>query len=460
MTRQIAKNQRKSTEIEFGDQLPATFEKPGKPPTSVMSLSFWLLFFGVGLMGSLGVWASVSHIEGAVVASGTFEVEGDLQVVEHLEGGIIRNILVREGDEVEAGQIIAELDSSRIDAQVNIWRSQFVAALARDARLRAEFNGADVLEPAPELVEIIAANKAYQEILDTQTELFLSNRLTDFGQVAILNERISQLNEQLAGINDRREKLHDQLEIVVDEVKDLETLFDKGLTLKSRVSERREDAIILYARVGQADSERQSVLQEISEVEERKLQIGRERRYTIANERQAATEQVFDIRQRLVASEAILERLKIKAPIAGRLVGFRQNSIGAVIDPGQSLLEIVPRDAGFIVKARVGTGDIDEVTLFGPARIRLSSYSFRKTPPVNATVTYVAADATYDDANNQNFYEVHLAIAQDEMENLPNVRALPGMPVQVMITTGKQTIMTYLLDPVLGGFETAMVEGE
>ena len=460
MTRQPVPKVARSKDIMFADALPTEFKEKIIPPTSVSALGFWLLLFGVGLLGSLTVWASVAPIQSAVVAGGTFEVEGDLQVVEHLEGGIIREILVKEGDEVEAGQVIARLDRKRMDAQANIWRGQLVSALARDARLRAEFEQADHITPSPELAELIEKFPSYQDMLDNQNELFLSNISSDLGQVTILNERIDQLREQVAGIDDRQDKLTQQLQIVQTEVADLEALFKKGLTLKSRISARREDEIILIGRIGQSESERQSALQQIAEVEERKLQIGRERRLTIANERQLAAEQIVDIRERLAATQEVLERLDIRAPIAGRLIGFSQNTVGAVIDSGQTLLEIVPRDSKFIVKARVGSGDIDEVELAGPARVRMSAYSFRKTPPVNGTVSYIAADASYDAESNQNYYDVHVALDIEQLAAMPDVKPVPGMPVQVMIATGEQTIMTYLLDPVLGGIETAMVENE
>ena len=332
MTNQPVPKTARSKDVMFADALPTEFKEKIIPPTSVSALGFWLLLFGVGLLGSLTVWASVAPIQSAVVAGGTFEVEGDLQVVEHLEGGIVREILVKEGDEVEAGQVIARLDRTRMDAQANIWRSQLVSALARDARLRAEFEQADKITPTPALAELIAQYPSYQEMLDTQNELFLSNISSDLGQVTILNERIGQLREQVAGIDDRQDKLTLQLNIVQAEVKDLEELFKKGLTLKSRISARREDEIVLIGRIGQSESERQSALQEIAEVEQRKLQIGRERRLTIANERQLTAEQIVDIRERLAATQEVLERLDIRAPIAGRLIGFSQNTVGAVID--------------------------------------------------------------------------------------------------------------------------------
>ena len=448
------------TDVDFPNRLPSRFKAPAKPPTSVRALRFWLLFFGVGVFGSLAGWATVSPIQSAVVASGTFEVEGDLQVVEHLEGGMVKDILVKEGDEVEAGQIIAVLDSARVDAQSGIWRSQLAGALARLARLRAEADQADAVHFSPELLELVRLDPFLQSILDNQSELFASNLQTDSGQRAILNERIAQLNEQLLGIEHRRARLEEQRVLVHDEAESLQVLYEKGLTLKSRIVERREDEIILSGRIGQAESERQSVLQQIAEVEERKLQVGRERRQTIANEQQTTTEQIFDVRLRMAATEDVLERQTIRAPIAGRIHGFDLNTIGAVVEPGQGLLKIVPRDSAFIVEAQVRPSDIDEVILAGPARIRLSAYSFRKTPPVQGMVSYIAADATYDSSVGQSYYQVHLTIPEQELANLPDVRALPGMPVQVMMATGEQTILTYLLDPVIGGIETAMVEGE
>jgi len=455
----ILREERRS-DLAFPNKLPSALLERPAPPTRVRSLTVWLILVGFGLFGGLIFWSTVAPIQSAVVAGGTFEVEGDLQVVDHLEGGVVREILVREGDTVEAGDTIARLDGTRTKAQLGILHNQLVGALSREARLKAEAAKSEHITYSDELQRLVKENPDFAPILEAQVELFASNSNSDEGERAIFDERIGQLNEQLAGTEAGILLLHKQFDMIEEELVSLEELLEKGLTLKARVVARREDRVMISGRIAEAEARRQSILQQIAEVRQRTMQIERARRLAIANDRQNVTELIYDIRQRIAATEDVLARQTIRAPIAGQIVGFQLNTIGETVEAGQELLRIVPRGQKYIVEAQVATSDIDEVILGGPVRVRLSAYSFRKTPPVNGVVTYISGDAFFSSSNDVSFYRIHVSIPEAEFAALPDVQALPGMPVQVMMATGEQTVMNYLLNPVLGGLETAMVEGE
>ncbi|THH38489.1 HlyD family type I secretion periplasmic adaptor subunit [Aliishimia ponticola] len=442
-------------------KVPGSFDRPQIVATKVAGLTFWLCLAGFGLIGALFYQAATQKIQSAVVGGGTFEIEGDLQVVDHLEGGILSEILVREGDDVAAGQVLARLSSARVDAQLGVLRSQLASALAREGRLRAAMQGADAITFSPELDGLIASDPALAQVKETQVALFQSNRQSDLGEISIFDERIAQLNTRLVGLEGETQMLHAQLTIVEEELADLQSLFEKGLVSKARLYAREEDRLAVLARIGQRENERQDVLDQVAEVRERQLQVARDRRQRIADDQQVLTENIFDLRQRIRSYQDVRDRLDIRAPISGRIVGFEANTIGAVVPAGGVLMQIVPGDAPFMIEAQVATSDIDEIAVGRDARVRLSAYSFRTTPPIEGRVSYVSADSFFDEGAGVSYYKIHVQIPADAYANLPDkVTPHPGMPVQVMVATGEETVLTYLLDPVLSGLETAMIEGE
>ena len=227
---------------------------------------------------------------------------------------------------------------------------------------------------------------------------------------------------------------------------------DRGLGL-SRSVEQTEGAHV-GAEVGLDQG-----LRGVRVGDERQLQAGRDRAARIASESQEVQEQILDLRQRLDAALDVAERQTIRAPRGGRVVGLSINTLGQVVEPGQTLLELMPEDAGLLVETRVAVADIDEVAEGSQARVQLTAYSFRSTPPVRGEVVMVAAGSSTDQTTGQAYYPVHIRIDEAELAALPNVKALPGMPAQAMIETGRQTLADYLISPVLQSMSGALKEG-
>lgn len=446
------------TPVEFTGKVPTTFEQPEAAMTRVWSLACWLVIVGFGFFGSMVYLAATSQMQSAVLAQGSFELEGDLQVVDHLEGGILREIHVSEGDFVAQGQVLAVLDGTRVLSQIGIFRSQLAAALARQARLDAMSSGAEDITFPDEFYELAEWDPSLTSVMHRQAELFASDQQTDAGQFAIFAERIAQHESRLVGLAQDVESMDSQLRLITEETKDLEGLFEKGLVPKARLYAREEDRLAMQARMTQQESRMQDIQDQIAEVKQRQLQIKRDRRSRIAEEQQVLTEALFDLRQRLQTFEERASRLAVRAPITGQVVGFEANTIGSVVAPGQVLMEVVPSGVPYIVSAQVSLADIDQVEIGRDARVRLSAYSFRSTPPIEGEVTYVSADSFYDAGSDVSYYRIHVKIPSDSLEAVPDVSPQSGMPVQVMVATGEQTVLTYLLDPVLGGLETALIE--
>lgn len=434
--------------------------KTAAVPTRILRLTFILYASGFLFFGAAGTWAAYGKIQGGVVASGAFEVDGNLRVVDHLEGGIVSDIHVSEGDDVTAGEVILTLEDKRYDAQYSIYRGQLAGALARSARLQAEALGSPELATNDELAELVAEDPTIGAIVDAQQALLQSNIAADDGEVSIYGERILQLDERKRAIDERLAAYADQLELISEEVARLDEALEAGLTRRDNVVRRREQLIVLHGRVSEAQAERQDIVNQIGEMKERQLHVRRERQATIANELQANNETIVDLRQRIATALDVIDRMEVRAPISGRIIGFDINTVGAVVSPGQRILQIVPDDARFTIEARVSTGDIDEIELGDPARVRLSAYSYRKVAPVEGRVSYISASAMFDASEQANYYEIKVEVSKDALDSVPGLMTLPGMPVQVMVATGEHSVLTHLLDPVIGGLETAFVEGD
>lgn len=449
----------KASQVGFVDRLPS---QPLRlvPPVSVRSTVIWLLVLGFGVFGVLAGWAAVAPMQSAVVASGMFRVVGDRLVVQHLEGGIARDIAVKEGDVVKKGQVLIRLDDTRSRANLGILNNQLVSALSTQARLQAEFDDKQTLEISPELAALLALSPSFGDMVQTQIDVLNSNTRISAGQIKILQDRISQLGEQKRGIEIRMKAQDQQLALMREEIAAREILLEKGLTTKSEMLFMRRDEAGLEGNAGVTESQLQSVLQQIAEVEGRKLQVRRDYLREITEGRQQVNQQIFDIRQRLGAEKDVLDRLTLHAPRPGRIVGLSVNTLGSVIAPGQRLMEIVPDDAGYVIEVKVSPNDVNQVTEGGHARVRLTAYNYRTTPLVDGTVTAISADSLVDADSGAPFFQVDVRILPGQLEALDHVNIVPGMPAQVMIATGEQTLANYMLSPVMGSYERALTENE
>lgn len=451
---------RRTTDPALPDKLPQTEAIVAAPPTRIGFLIFLLILLCSGLWGGLGIWAATAPLQSAVIAVGSFKVDGNLPAVQHLEGGLVRKLRVADGDHVHKGQVLLELETVVSTAQDRILMNELVNSLAVDARLEAEMRDHEAMTYSPELQLLVDNYAPFAELAETQRDLFVTNTEMWKGQAAILQERWNELQQQLQGQIARRDALQQRLEIVQTDLHDLKGLLDKGLVTKTRYTARRENEVALLGDLSVVDSQIEAVHQRISETSERILQVRRERAMRISAERQAIKQGIFDIRQRLIANDDVRERALVRAPVAGRVIGLKVNSPGEVIGEGQRLMQIVPSDAVIIAEGRVRPADVDQVTEGMQARVRLTAYNFRTTPPVDGTVRYVSADALSDEETGQEYYLAKIELSDEALASLPEVDVQAGMPAQIMIATGGQTVADYILGPVLSSVETAMRESD
>jgi HlyD family type I secretion membrane fusion protein len=450
---------RKTTDLDLIDKMPTAAIRI-MPPTAIKRTVAWLFLLGFGVFGVLAAWAAVAPMQSAIVASGLFRVVGDRLVVQHLEGGIVRSIAVKEGDVVQRGQVLISLDDTSARASVDILTNQLVSALSTQARLQAEFEETADMRVSDELAALLATNPSFADMFQTQADVLKSNTRIARGQIEILQQRIGQLAEQKVGAELRLKAQDQQLALLRQDIVSRSALLEQGLTTKSQVLAMRRDEAGMEGNSGVTESQLQAILQQIAEVEARKLQVRRDYLKEITEGRQQVNERIFEIRQRLASAQDVVDRLTIRAPRPGRIVGLQVNTLGSVISAGQKLMELVPDDAGYVIEVRVNPNDVNQVTEGGRARVRLTGYNYRTTPMVEGAVTAVSADSLVDQATGSPYFQVDIRIKPGQLEHLDGVDILPGMPAQVMIATGEQTLANYLLSPVVGGYERALIENE
>ena len=442
------------------DRLPQSAPVVERPPTRVGPTVLALLLAAAVFWGALGTWAAIAPIQSAVVATGSFRVQGSLPVVQHLEGGLIREVKVVEGEHVEAGQVLIELADTMSSAQDRILVNQLATALAREARVAAEVNRADAITPSPELAGLMSEDPSLAPILSAQETLLRSNNAMWEGQWQILEERIHQLTQQSEGLTSQQNALNNRLALVQDELPGLQKLFDQGLITKNRLHGRRDNEVALLGDISYTSSQLQGLASRISETREQMLQLRRDRAQRLAGEYQENQALLFDTRQRLLANTDVKQRHLIRAPVAGKVLDLRFTAPGEVIQDAEDILKLVPDGAVYIIEGKVRPEDVDQVAEGNPARVRLTAYNFRTTPPVEGIVTHVSPDSFVDPQTGQPFFKVHVRLDETELADLDNVQVAPGMPAQVMITTGEQTFANYILGPIFAGMNSALRESD
>lgn len=445
-------------DLSLPNRMPGQSGTVEHPPTRIGRLVLLLVVCILLFWGGLGSWATLVPINSAVVAPGKFEVEGDLPSVQHLEGGLIREVHVREGDYVERGQVLVELADTVSAAQDQILLSQLVNALALDQRLGAELREDPEIEFSPELQKFIGQDAVFADLVSAQRDAFRSNNAMWAGQASILQDRVDELEDQYEALQVRNDTLQSRLALVQTELADLKGLYDKGLISRARYTSRQETEISLIGDMGASGNQMDALREQIAGTQERLLQLRRDRASGIGEQRQQVKERILDLRQRMLANRDVRERSLVRAPVSGQVMGLAYTAPGEVIQPAREIMKIVPDQVSYIISSQVRTEDVDQVSKGDFARVRLTAYNFRTTPPVEGEVVHVSADSFVDERTGMPYYRADIRIPEAALAAVPDVQIQPGMPAEVMIMTGEQTVTNYILGPVLAGLNAAFRE--
>lgn len=410
------------------------------------------------LIGGLGFWSASTEIAGAVVTSGAIEVESESQIVQHPDGGVVDQILVRNGDAVNAGEMLIRLDGTFLRSELAVIEGQLAELFARAGRLRAERDGNDEVKYAS-LPELYTQNaEGIEEQIAGQIALFNAKRISLAREKDQLNQQKKQIRRQIEGLNAQLEASRRQLELFQSELTDVETLYSRGLVQVTRLLQLQRAEAELQGSIGGFVSQIAEAEMRIAEIELQVLRLD-------DNRREEAIEQLRDIafrqselQERSASLIEQLGRLDILAPVSGTVFESQVFAEKSVVQAAAPVLYIVPKDQPLRVAARIDPVDVDQIFAGQQVALVFSAFSRRTTPEGTGVVQFVSADATTDPNTGMTYYEAIVSIDDATQTALEGLELLPGMPVEAFIKTDERTPLSYLVQPLSIYFARAFRE--
>ena len=401
---------------------------------------------GILLFG-LGGWAATAVIGSAVIAPGSVVVDSNVKKVQHPIGGVVGQLYVHDGDHVRAGQILVQLDETVSRANLAIISKDLNVLSARKARLTAELDGADVVAVPRELAGRLDDPDA-QDALASERKLFELRRQARFGQKDQFKQRIDQLNQQIIGLGAQADANDKQIALIEQELQGMRELWQKNLVQLPRLTALERDEAHLQGEHGRLIAAAAEAKGKIAETQLQILQVDQDFSSDVAKQLRETDSKIGEVVERKVAAEDQLKRTDIRAPQDGVVFQSTANTVGGVITAGDPIMLIVPENDQLMIEVKIDPKDIDQIQLDQPVVLRFSSFNMRTTPETNGTVIRIAADTSTDQRSGQNYYLVRIAMSDEEVKRLGDVKLTPGMPLEAFIQTGKRTMLAYLIKPL------------
>ena len=418
-----------------------------------------VIFFFVILLG----WAALAPLDAAVPAQGVIAVSGNRQSVQHREGGVVTAIHVREGQRVNAGEVLIEMSAPDLRAQERAYTSEYLTMLAQRSRLMAERAGQRNFAPPAEFANLSTEDQALAaQALSLQRAQLQARLASKSAQQSVLGQRSRQLGEQQGGYSQQIASLQEQQRLLADEIAGLRKIQEKGFASQNRIRalERahadlrgREAAMraeIARAGEGKGETRMQSVSIERTALEE------------VAAELRDTQARLSDVLPKLIAVREQLQRARVRAPVSGQVVGLSIFTVGGVVSPGQTLMEIVPDRRKLIIQANVAPGDADDVYQGQTAQVRFLSVNDQTLPLLSGTVLTMSADSFTDEKSGQSFFRAEIEVPPDQLSKVRGAlgrgELRPGLPVEVMLNVRKRTALQYALEPLTRNFWRSLRE--
>jgi len=427
----------------------------------------WPILTGVAILivwlGCFGVWAAIAPLNSAVVAAGTFMATGQNKLIQHFEGGIIREIAVKEGDVVEANQILVRMDDTAANAKLRRLVLRKYRLLAMKARLEAEMRSSDTIETPAEFNELDPEIKG---ILERQRAELRARRASLATEESVLRKQIVGLEESILGYQAQVKSTKDRLALFVEELKDKDSLLGKQLVRKSDVLALRRSEASLGGDLGEFLGRIADSRERIAQANERIAQLHSTALRDAIKELREAETDLDDVEEQIRAAQDVVDRVDVRSPVSGIVVKKNFHTPGGVVSPGAVILELLPIGDERIIEAHVNPKDISHVSVGQEALVRLSALNQRITPMVGARVIYVSADALAeqvqaktDNDTRREFYVVRARLDEtDILRRVPEFTPTPGMPADVYIKTGERTFFEYIMKPVFDSLSRAFRE--
>lgn len=411
-----------------------------------------LLFFG-----GFGAWAVTAPLHGAVVANGFVRVEGQRKSIQHLDGGIVKTLNIKEGDRVNAGDVLIVLDDNQARAEYNVLSQQLIVLRATEERLKAELVGASSLTMPEDLKAAANEHPDAIGIWNGQVHQFESRLAALAGARSVIKEKIAQLEAQIIGSAAQEKAYRDQLDSVIKEKDSLTSLVERGLIAKPRYLQLERSGQGLEGQAAETAANIAKFRQGIAEQMQQTAQLDNDRMTDITKDLRETQAKMLEVIPKLANAKAVLGRVDIRSPYSGEVVGLTVFSVGGVVMRGDKLMDVVPAQDSLIVEAQIAVDDIANVHSDMGADVHLIAYKQRITPVVRGKVIQVSADRLTEKKNGNDtpFYVALVRLDQADLEELPHVHLYPGMPATVMIQTVERTALDYLVGPLMQSFNRA-----
>lgn len=401
------------------------------------------------VFGGLGTWAAVAPLDSAAVGRGVITVENYRKTVQHLEGGIVRAIHVRDGDAVARGQVLLTLDDTQARAQLELQRGQYLIALAREARLVAQRDGLDRVAYPKTLLEAIRDARV-RESVQVQNQTFRARRTALEGEIALYGQQVEQLGAKVRGLQAQQQSQQQLAKSYGGELADFEALLKEGYAERQKVRELERNLASSEGQRGQLTAEIAATQTQIGETRLKIIQLRKDFQREVAKELAEVQAELYGLQEKIRSLQATVERTVVRTPDAGTVLGLSVHTIGAVIQPGGRMMDIVPQHEKLIVEAQMSPLDVDRLHVGQSAELRFTSFKTRETPKIEGRLLKVSADRLMDEYDKQPYYLARIEVTPEGMANLSRskLELLPGMPCEVLVNTGSRTALQYLLAPL------------
>ncbi len=410
------------------------------------------------LVGGLGVWSTQASLSSAVVTSGMINVETNRQVVQHPDGGVVGAILVKDGDTVKAGDVLIQLDGTRLQSELTIVEGQLREIAARQARLEAERDGKEAVIFPVALAAQAGGDPEVRRQIDGENALFAARQDALGQQISLLEEQNAQIGNRIDGLDAQEASLNAQITLMDSELADQEQLLAQKLTQSARVLELQRERARMTGQMGQLKAETAELRGKLAENGIIRLQLTTQRQEEAVTALRDLQFRQIELVERQLALSETLSRLDVRAPLGGIVYNSQVFAVQSVVQAAAPILYIVPQDQPLVISARVNSINIDEVFVGQEASLRFSAFDQRKMPPILGEVSEISADALRDEQTGGNFYTIQITPRVGEMTKLGDHTLLPGMPVEAFLKTGEHTVLSYLVHPFMAFFDKAFRE--
>lgn len=401
----------------------------------------------VVLLGGMSSWAVATKLAGAVIAPGTLVVENNVKKVQHPTGGVVKELRVKDGDKVAAGDLLILLDGTQARANLDIILGSLDELAARKARLEAESEGADEVTFAPELTTRVQEPEL-MKILSGEQKLFGLRKAERTGQKGLLAERIAQLGKEVEGLTGQAAAKEREITLVAKELDGTRQLYKQGLMTLSRLTDLERTSARLDGERAQLVAATAETRGKIAEIELEIIQIDQKLRSEVGSQLADLRTKLSEFEERKTAARDQLDRLAITAPQSGTVHELTVHTIGGVVRAADSLMLIVPSATALAVDAKIAPREIDRVHAGQKVALRFSTFNQRMTPEIEGELVRVSADVVEDERTGLSYYTARIDIPADQLNRLGMVKLMPGMPVEAFIATEERTVLSYLMKPL------------